>query len=182
MTDLQSTHKNFLFEIEEVGIKNLIYPVNIDRFQTAGRFSFSTSLNKDEKGINMSRILESVEKHYSNGLELNFDTLYQVLRTLQTNMKQNSAGVDVSGKWFFDRFSPVTNIKAVGNADVTYGLAIEQDQITRKEITIEATVTTLCPCSKEISEYSAHNQRGVVTVKVYLDKTTRLLMIIKIKF
>ncbi|MGZ2416638.1 GTP cyclohydrolase IB [Staphylococcus caledonicus] len=170
MTDLQSTHKNFLFEIEEVGIKNLIYPVNIDRFQTTGRFSFSTSLNKDEKGINMSRILESVEKHYNNGLELNFNTLYQVLRTLQTNMNQNSAGVDVSGKWFFDRFSPVTNIKAVGNADVTYGLAIEQDKITRKEITIEASVTTLCPCSKEISEYSAHNQRGIVTVKVYLDK------------
>ena len=68
---------------------------------------------------------------------MNFDTLYQVLRTLQTNMKQNSAGVDVSGKWFFDRFSPVTNIKAVGNADVTYGLAIEQDQITRKEITLK---------------------------------------------
>ena len=90
-------------------------------------------------------------------------------------MKQNSAGVDVSGKWFFDRFSPVTNIKAVGNADVTYGLAIEQDQITRKEITIEATVTTLCPCSKEISEYSAHNQRGVVTVKVYLDKNNQVV-------
>ena len=67
MTDLQSTHKNFLFEIEEVGIKNLVYPVKIDQFQTAGTFSFSTSLNKDEKGINMSRILESVEKHYNNG-------------------------------------------------------------------------------------------------------------------
>lgn len=49
----------------------------------------------------MSRILESVEKHYNNGLELDFDTLYQVLRTLQDNMKQNAAGVDVSGKWFF---------------------------------------------------------------------------------
>ena len=79
-------------------------------------------------------------------------------------------GVDVSGKWFFDRYSPVTHIKAVGNADVTYGLAIHKDQVTRKELTITATVTTLCPCSKEISEYSAHNQRGVVTVKVYLDK------------
>ena len=45
----------------------------------------------------MSRILESVEKHYNNGLELDFDTLYQVLRTLQDNMKQNAAGVDVSG-------------------------------------------------------------------------------------
>lgn len=170
MTDLQSTHKNFLFEIEEVGIKNLTYPVLIDQFQTAGTFSFSTSLNKDEKGINMSRILESVEKHYHNGIELEFNTLYQVLRTLQEKMNQNAAGVDVSGKWFFDRFSPVTQIKAIGNADVTYGLAIEGTNVTRKELTIQAAVTTLCPCSKEISEYSAHNQRSIVTVKTYLNK------------
>ena len=49
MTDLQSTHKDFLFEIEEVGIKNLVYPVLADQHQTAGTFSFSTSLTKDEK-------------------------------------------------------------------------------------------------------------------------------------
>ena len=54
----------------------------------------------------MSRIIESVEKHYDNGIEPEFNTLYQVLCTLQTNMKQNAAGVDVSGKWFFDRYSP----------------------------------------------------------------------------
>ena len=78
-------------------------------------------------------------------------------------------------KWFFDRFSPVTNIKAVGNADVTYGLAIDGEKVTRKELTIEATVTTLCPCSKEISEYSAHNQRGIVTVKTYLDKDAEVV-------
>ncbi|MBL7565869.1 GTP cyclohydrolase FolE2 [Staphylococcus saccharolyticus] len=170
MTDLQSSHKNFLFKIEEVGIKNLTYPVLIDQYQTAGLFSFSTSLNKDEKGINMSRILESVEKHYDNGIELEFNTLYQLLRTLQEKMNQHAAGVDVSSKWFFDRFSPVTNIKAVGNASVTYGLAIDGHNVTRKELTVEAAVTTLCPCSKEISEYSAHNQRGIVTVKTYLVK------------
>ena len=170
MTDLQSSHKNFLFKIEEVGIKNLTYPVLIDQYQTAGLFSFSTSLNKDEKGINMSRILESVEKHYDNGIELEFNTLYQLLRTLQEKMNQHAAGVDVSGKWFFDRFSPVTSIKAVGNANVTYGLSIDGHNVTRKELTVEAAVTTLCPCSKEISEYSAHNQRGIVTVKTYLVK------------
>ena len=43
-------------------------------------------------------------------------------------MNQNAAGVDVSGKWFFDRFSPVTHIKAIGNADVTYGLAIDGEK------------------------------------------------------
>lgn len=175
MTDLQSTHKNFLFEIEEVGIKNLVYPVLVDRFQTAGNFSFSTSLNQDEKGINMSRILESVEKHYHNGIELDFNALYQILRSLQESMQQNAAGLDVSAKWFFDRLSPVTQIKGVGHADVTYGLAIDQDQVTRKEVTMEAAVTTLCPCSKEISEYSAHNQRGIVTVKAYIDKDTELM-------
>ncbi|GAA6817608.1 GTP cyclohydrolase FolE2 [Helicobacter pylori] len=174
MTDLQSTNKNFLFDIEEVGIKNLVYPVKIDDYQTAGTFSFSTSLTQDEKGINMSRILESVEKHYDNGIQLNFTSLNEVLRTLQTSMKQSAAGVDVSGKWFFNRLSPVTNIKAIGNADVTFGLAIDGDSITRKELTINAAVTTLCPCSKEISEYSAHNQRGYVTVKAYLDKETPL--------
>ena len=64
------------------------------------------------------------------------------------------------------------HIKAIGNADVTYGLAIDGEKVTRKELTIEAAVTTLCPCSKEISEYSAHNQRGIVTVKTYLNKDT----------
>ena len=174
MTDLQSTHKDFLFEIEEVGIKNLVYPVVIDNYQTAGTFAFSTSLTREEKGINMSRILESVEKHYDNGLELTFSNLETVLHTLEKHMKQSSAGVDVSGKWFFNRYSPVTNIKAVGNADVTYGLAVAGDQVTRKELTIQATVTTLCPCSKEISEYSAHNQRGVITVKMYIDPSATL--------
>lgn len=174
MADLQGTHKNYLFEIEEVGIKNLTYPVLIDGFQTAGDFSFSTSLNQDEKGINMSRILESVEKHYDNGIKLEFDSLYQVLRSLQERMNQNAAGVDVSGTWFYDRYSPKTNIKALGHADVTYGLAIEGETTTRKELTIQAAVTTLCPCSKEISEYSAHNQRGIVTVKTYLNKDVDL--------
>lgn len=174
MTDLQSTHKDFLFEIEEVGIKNLVYPVVIDNYQTAGTFAFSTSLTREEKGINMSRILESVEKHYDNGLELTFNNLETVLHTLEKHMKQSSAGVDVSGKCFFNRYSPVTNIKAVGNADVTYGLAVAGDQVTRKELTVQATVTTLCPCSKEISEYSAHNQRGVITVKMYIDPSATL--------
>ncbi|POA00916.1 GTP cyclohydrolase I FolE2 [Staphylococcus massiliensis CCUG 55927] len=175
MTDLQSTHKDFLFEIEEVGITNLVYPVLVDQFQTAGNFSFSTSLNQDEKGINMSRILESVEKHYDNGIELEFHTLYRLLKSLQSKMEQRDAGLDVSAKWFFNRLSPVTNMKAIGHADVTYGMAIEDDTVTRKELTIKAMVTTLCPCSKEISEYSAHNQRGVITVKAYINKEEEII-------
>src|SRR5699024_11496733 len=83
----------------------------------------------------MRRILENVKKHYDNGIELDFDSLYRLLRSLQERMEQNAAGVDVSAKWFFDRYSPITNIKAVGHADVTYGMAVNKENITRKEIT-----------------------------------------------
>lgn len=169
MPDLQSSKKDFLFEIEHVGIKNLIYPVRIDDFQTVGNFEFSTSLNQDEKGINMSRIIESVEKHYDNGVKLDFDHLTTLLNTLQTAMIQNTASVDVTAKWFFNRFSPVTNQKAVGHADIRYILSVSEDKITKKSLGIEVPVTTLCPCSKEISEYSAHNQRGIITVLIDLD-------------
>ncbi|MBN4910514.1 GTP cyclohydrolase I FolE2 [Staphylococcus sp. EG-SA-13] len=174
MPDLQSSKKDFLFEIEHVGIKNLIYPVRIDDFQTVGNFEFSTSLNQDEKGINMSRIIESVEKHYDNGVKLDFDHLTTLLNTLQTAMIQNTASVDVTAKWFFNRFSPVTNQKAVGHADIRYILSVSEDKITKKSIGIEVPVTTLCPCSKEISEYSAHNQRGIITVLIDLDPEVSL--------
>lgn len=174
MPDLQSSKKDFLFEIEHVGIKNLIYPVTIDDFQTVGNFEFSTSLNQDEKGINMSRIIESVEKHYDNGVKLDFDHLTTLLNTLQTAMIQNTASVDVTAKWFFNRFSPVTNQKAVGHADIRYILSVSEDKITKKSLGIEVPVTTLCPCSKEISEYSAHNQRGIITVLIDLDPEVSL--------
>lgn len=174
MPDLQSSKKDFLFEIEHVGIKNLIYPVRIDDFQTVGNFEFSTSLNQDEKGINMSRIIESVEKHYDNGVKLDFDHLTTLLNTLQTAMIQNTASVNVTAKWFFNRFSPVTNQKAVGHADIRYILSVSEDKIIKKSLGIEVPITTLCPCSKEISEYSAHNQRGIITVLIDLDPEVSL--------
>lgn len=169
MADLQNSKKNFLFEIDHVGIKNLTYPVKINGYQTAGTFSLSTHLQKDEKGINMSRILESVEAHYDNGIELEFEALKKILNTLEHAMHQQSASVTASAVWFFDRLSPVTNIKAIGHANIIFDMTTSGDTIVERAVTIEAGITTLCPCSKEISEYSAHNQRGIVTVKAILD-------------
>ena len=68
----------------------------------------------------MSRIIESVEKHYDNGVPLSFDSLKSLLNTLESAMFQNTASVDVSAKWFFNRYSPITQQKAVGNADIRY--------------------------------------------------------------
>ena len=61
MADLQNSRKDFLFEVDSVGINNLNYPVVIGDFQSVGNFELATSLRKDEKGINMSRLIESLE-------------------------------------------------------------------------------------------------------------------------
>lgn len=66
-------------------------------------------------------------------------------------------GVDVFGKWFFDRYSLIINIKVVGNVDVIYGLVIDGDKVICKEFIIEVIVIMLCFCLKEISEYLVYN-------------------------
>ncbi len=174
MADLQNSRKDFLFEVDSVGINNLTYPVVIGDFQSVGNFELATSLEKDEKGINMSRLIESLETVNNGGVPLDFGTLKELLSKLRDRMKQNSAELTVDGKWFFNKPSPGTGLNAVANADVIYSAAFDGESFTRKQFGMTAQVTTLCPCSKEISEYSAHNQRGNVKVLIDIDDSVEL--------
>lgn len=174
MADLQNSRKDFLFEVDSVGINNLTYPVVIGDFQSVGNFELSTSLNKDEKGINMSRLIESLETVNENGVPLNFETLESLLLHLRERMNQNDAGVTVEGTWFFNKPSPGTNINGIAHADVKYSASHDGEKFIRKQFGMTAQVTTLCPCSKEISEYGAHNQRGNVKVLIDIDDSVEL--------
>lgn len=174
MVDLQSSKKDFLFEVDSVGINNLSYPVVIGDFQSVGTFELATSLRKNEKGINMSRILESLETENKNGVPLEFNTLERVLEILRARMHQEKAEMTADGKWYFSKPSPHTQLAGMAHADVKYSLRISESGIERKQLGMTAMVTTLCPCSKEISEYSAHNQRGYVKVMLDIDPEAEL--------
>lgn len=174
MADLQSSKKDFLFEVDSVGINNLSYPVVIGDFQSVGSFEVATSLRRDEKGINMSRILESLETENKGGVPLDFTTLGNVLDTLRERMNQNNAEITADGKWYFTKTSPDTQLSGMAHADVKYSLELSGDRVTRKQLGMTAMVTTLCPCSKEISEYSAHNQRGYIKVLIDVNPDKKL--------
>ncbi|GAB3056038.1 GTP cyclohydrolase FolE2 [Salinicoccus sesuvii] len=174
MVDLQSSKKDFLFEVDSVGINNLSYPVIIGDFQSVGTFELATSLRKNEKGINMSRILESLETENNSGVPLTFDTLEKVLEILRNRMHQEEAEVTADSKWYFSKPSPHTQLAGMAHADVKYSLRISESGTERKQLGMTAMVTTLCPCSKEISEYSAHNQRGYVKVLLDIDPDAEL--------
>jgi len=174
MVDLQNTKKDFLFSVDSVGINNLKYPVVIGDYQSVGTFELATSLERDEKGINMSRILESLETENHKGISLDFDTIERVLNVLQKNMNQNTSELTATGTWFFSKYSPGTNLHAVANAEVKYHAEFDGKKLTKKQFGMTGMITTLCPCSKEISEYSAHNQRGYIKVLLDIDDTKEL--------
>lgn len=173
MADLQSETKDYLFAIDQVGVSNVRYPVLIESVQkpllqqTEGVFKMTTSLPASQKGINMSRLPEALHAFYEAEKPLNFEHLRELSREIASRMEQQKAQIDVTFPWFTERKSPAMDMTGLHHTKVTLSSSYQADGVREESITMEAKVATLCPCSKEISEYSAHNQRGVVTVQLH---------------
>lgn len=172
MADLQNTKKDFLFDIKEVGISNVKYPIVVQSAiapitqPTIGTFKLTAEVDRTSKGTNMSRFLEQIERSNSNGFQVDFSSLLHFSEGLKTRLEQEHVAVEVSFPWFYERTGPSSGSVGLNHAEA----AIKVDYTDMNHVTFHATltayVTTLCPCSKEISEYSAHSQRGKVTMEI----------------
>lgn len=174
MADLQNTKKDFLFDLDAVGIANVKHPITIKsnlkpHTQTSiGTFQFSSSINKSSKGTNMSRFTEQLNQYYTEGFTADFATLKKFTKELATRLDEQDATVDVSFPWFFERSGPMSNLSGLNHSDVTLHVTYDQDTGYSMRASLSVLITTLCPCSKEISDYSAHNQRGMVSMEISL--------------
>lgn len=172
MPDLQNQKKNFLFDLDAVGIADVKHPIivpsklNPTVQTTIGTFKFTSGINKASKGTNMSRFMEQLSLYYNKGFTVNFSTLKAFAKDLTGRLEQDDATVEVTFPWFFERQGPQSNLSGLNYADITMTTTYD----VKKGFTIQASlavlITTLCPCSKEISEYSAHNQRGKVSMDI----------------
>ncbi|MFA9558456.1 GTP cyclohydrolase FolE2 [Evansella sp. AB-rgal1] len=171
MMDLQNTPSDFLFPLDFVGICNVKHPVIIhssydpNEQTTVGTFSLTTDLHQFSKGINMSRLTELLQDYHLKEFVLDWESLYSFTKELVQRMEQRSAQMSVRFPWFFNRASPVLNKAGLAHAEACMNVTYHQENGFSHEVELKTAVTTLCPCSKEISEYSAHNQRGYVTIK-----------------
>ncbi|MDC3425917.1 GTP cyclohydrolase FolE2 [Aquibacillus sp. 3ASR75-11] len=174
MADLQNAKKDFLFEIDAVGIANVKHPIKVQSQllptsqTTIGTFTFTSSISEDSKGTNMSRFTEQLNEYHADGFVINIATLKQFTKELTGRLKQNDAIVEVSFPWFFERRGPSSDLAGMNHANAGIKVMYDHDNGYDIEVSLSGTITTLCPCSKEISEYSAHNQRGQVEMKVTL--------------
>lgn len=172
MADLQNMNKDFLFDIDAVGISNVKHPVIIKSTlqpttqTTVGTFQLTSNINKMTKGTNMSRFLELLDSYHHSGLTIDFNTLKQFAVDLAVKLQQEKVDIEVSFPWFYERHAPASEHVGMNHADVTLKIAYNNNEGFTLQASLSTLVTTLCPCSKEISEYSAHSQRGKVTMDV----------------
>lgn len=167
LADIQKTKDRRGVAIDKVGICDLSFPITVldrenQRQQTAARISMSVSLPHHFKGTHMSRFLEVLCSHQG---EVTMRTLPAILRDLKNRLESKTAHIEVEFAYFLKRKAPVSG----SEAPMDYRCCFVGESNGKTDdflLRVKVPVTTLCPCSKEISDYGAHNQRGTITVTV----------------
>jgi GTP cyclohydrolase IB len=167
MEDVQSRPDERRIAIDQVGVSNLRYPIVVldreqERQHTVADLAMSVALPHHFKGTHMSRFLEVLNEHRG---EVTMRTLPSILRELKKRLDAESARVEVRFPYFVDRAAPVSGARGLMDYECWFigeANGAHDDFL----LGVRVPVTSLCPCSKEISDYGAHNQRGYVTLEV----------------
>ena len=173
MIDVQSQEDNRGVDIQKVGIKGLELPLTIQRKDAEDITIYSSatvgvSLPAMYKGTHMSRFVE-ILNIWSKKRLLGVD-IKGCIEAVIKKLNAKSGYLKIDFKYFISKKSPVTHISAPMCYDCFFEAVLdnyqEADEEYRFYLGVKVPVTTLCPCSKEISNYGAHNQRAVVSVKI----------------
>ncbi|MCS4533597.1 GTP cyclohydrolase FolE2 [Neisseria montereyensis] len=164
IADVQSTRDLRNLPINQVGIKDLRFPITLDtaegRQHTVARLTMTVYLPAEQKGTHMSRFVALMEKQTE---ALSFDRLQTLTNEMTTLLDSHSGKISISFPFFRKKAAPVSGIQSLLDYDVTLTGEIKNGEYSHT-LKVLVPVTSLCPCSKEISQYGAHNQRSHVTV------------------
>lgn len=158
--------------IDKVGVKNLRYPVAVkDRDNelqhTIATVSMTVDLPKEFKGTHMSRFVEILQ---NEDREIHVDSIDSLLLKMQKRLNANSSHIEIEFPYFKMKNAPVSGKPSLIDYTAKFH-AVRSGKKKDFVLTVKVPVTTLCPCSKNISRYGAHNQRGEVTVSVRFRNT-----------
>lgn len=165
--DVQASADTRRIAINKVGIKDIRHPVCVkDRSEgeqhTIANFNMYVYLPHNFKGTHMSRFVHILNNHEREiGVESFNDMLVEMVELLESN----EGHIEMNFPYFINKTAPVSGVKSLMDYDVTL-LGEVKDGKPSTSIKIVIPVTSLCPCSKSISDYGAHNQRSHVTLTV----------------
>jgi GTP cyclohydrolase I len=156
--------------IDKVGIKDIKHPVKVsDRTSgeqhTIANFNMYVNLPHQFKGTHMSRFVEILNQHEREITVENFRTM---LKEMIERLDAESGYIEMRFPYFVNKKAPISEVQSLMDYDVTFIGEITGD-VTTITVKVIVPVTSLCPCSKNISDYGAHNQRSHVTLTVRID-------------
>ena len=155
--------------IQRVGIKGVRHPLVVrtaagEQQPTIGTWSLDVHLPETQKGTHMSRFVALLEDRQE---ALDVAAFRALLATMTKKLNAPAGRIDVSYPYFIKKTAPVSGVASLLDYQVTLAGRIE-DGTSEVTLTVVVPVTSLCPCSKEVSDYGAHNQRSHVTIAAEL--------------
>lgn len=164
--DVQSSNDSRQLPINKVGIKGIRHPVKVlDKSEgvqhTIADFRMYVGLPHNFKGTHMSRFVEILN---TQDREISVENFESMLRNMVKRLEAQTGHVEMTFPYFINKSAPVSGVKSLMDYEVSFIGEILADGSYRQTTKIVVPVTSLCPCSKKISDYGAHNQRSHVTV------------------
>src|SRR6266702_254324 len=165
--DKQSERDHRQLRIDKVGVRGLRFPIQVRDKARAVQYTVATigmfvDLPKEFKGTHMSRFIEVLNGH---GSMVHVENITDILYAMQKKFQAATSHLEVEFPYFMVKKAPVSGMESVMDYTARFdATACEKD--IDFVLTVKAMVTTLCPCSKAIAAYGAHNQRGEVTVQI----------------
>lgn len=167
IADVQNSPDTRRIAIDRVGIKAIRHPVIVaDKDagvqHTIAVFNMYVNLPHNFKGTHMSRFVEILNSHER---EISVDSFQVMLREMMEKLEADSGHIEMTFPYFINKSAPISQVKSLLDYEVTFTGEIKNNEslFTMKVV---VPVTSLCPCSKKISDYGAHNQRSHVTISV----------------
>jgi GTP cyclohydrolase I len=164
--DVQSTPDSRKLAIDKVGVKAIRHPMKIQERSggiqhTIATFNMYVGLPHHFKGTHMSRFVEILE---AQERDITVDTFQQMVREMVEKLEAEEGQVEMTFPYFIEKKAPVSGVKSLLDYEVTFVSRIRKKQGQCFSMKVVVPVTSLCPCSKKISERGAHNQRSHVTI------------------
>lgn len=167
IADVQASPDLRQLPVQMVGIKDIRHPVRVkDRSQgeqhTIAQFNMYVELPHNFKGTHMSRFIEILNNYEP---EISVQSFKKMLKEMATRLEADTGHIEMTFPYFINKAAPISGVKSLLDYQVTLEGEIKKGTHTMT-MKVVVPVTSLCPCSKEISRYGAHNQRSHVTVTV----------------
>jgi GTP cyclohydrolase I len=181
IADVQNYPDSRKLAIDKVGIKSIRHPIKVmDKNSgvqhTVATFNMYVYLPHHFKGTHMSRFIEILNGYER---EISVESFEHMLRQMVTKLEAESGHVEMNFPYFVNKKAPVSGVESLLDYDVTFIGEIRQGQYLQT-MKVLVPCTSLCPCSKKISAYGAHNQRSHVTLTVRTNSFVWIEDIIKV--